>query len=58
MEIRNLRYFLSAARNLNFTKAAEECHIVQSAMTQQIAALEGELGVKFRWVAALTKYRS
>lgn len=46
MEIRNLRYFLSAARNLNFTKAAEECHIVQSAMTQQIAALEGELGVK------------
>lgn len=46
MEIRNLRYFVSAARNLNFTKAAEECHIVQSAMTQQIAALEGELGVK------------
>lgn len=46
MEIRNLRYFLSAARNLNFTKAAEECHIVQSAMTQQIAALEGELGVQ------------
>ena len=46
MEIRNLRYFISAARNLNFTKAAEECHIVQSAMTQQIAALEGELGVK------------
>ena len=46
MEIRNLRYFVSAARNLNFTKAAEECHIVQSGMTQQIAALEGELGVK------------
>lgn len=46
MEIRNLRYFVSAARNLNFTKAAEECHIVQSAMTQQIAALEGELGVR------------
>lgn len=46
MEVRNLRYFISAARNLNFTKAAEECHIVQSAMTQQIAALEGELGVR------------
>lgn len=46
MEIRNLRYFVSAARNLNFTKAAEECYIVQSAMTQQIAALEAELGVK------------
>lgn len=46
MELRNLRSFLSAARHLNFTKAAAECHIVQSAMTQQIAALEGELGVK------------
>ena len=46
MEIRNLRYFVSAARHLNFTKAAEECYIVQSAMTQQIAALEAELGVK------------
>lgn len=46
METRNLRYFVSAARNLNFTKAAEECHVVQSAMTQQIAALERELGVK------------
>jgi len=46
VEIRQLRYFVSAAGHLNFTKAAEECHIVQSAMTQQIAALEGELGVK------------
>lgn len=46
MEIRQLQYFLSAARRLNFTKAAEECCIVQSAMTQQIAALEKELGVK------------
>ncbi len=46
MEIRQLQYFLSAARRLNFTKAAEECCIVQSAMTQQIAALERELGVK------------
>lgn len=46
MEIRQLRYFVSAARQLNFTKAAAECHIVQSAMTQQIAALESEMGVK------------
>ncbi len=46
MEIRQLRYFISAASHLNFTKAAQECNIVQTAMTQQIASLEGELGVR------------
>ena len=45
MELRQLKYFLSAARNLSFTTAARECYIVQSAMSQQIAALEKELGV-------------
>lgn len=46
MEIRQLRYFISAATHLNFTKAAKECFIVQSSMTEQIANLEDELGVK------------
>ena len=46
MEIRQLRYFISAATHLNFTKAAKECFIVQSSMTEQIANLESELGVK------------
>lgn len=45
MELRQLKYFLSAARNLSFTTAARECYIVPSAMSQQIAALEQELGV-------------
>lgn len=45
MELRQLRYFLSAARHLSFTRAAEECCIVQSAMSQQIRALEKELDV-------------
>ena len=45
MELRQLRYFLSAAKHLNFTRAAEECCIVQSAMSQQIRALEKELDV-------------
>ena len=40
MEIRQLRYFISAATHLNFTRAARECFIVQTAMTQQIANLE------------------
>lgn len=46
MEIRQLRYFISAATHLNFTKAAGECFIVQTAMTQQIANLENEIGTK------------
>lgn len=46
MEIRQLRYFISAATHLNFTKAAKECFIVQSSMTAQIANLEEELGVR------------
>lgn len=45
MELRQLRYFLSAAKHLSFTRAAEECCIVQSAMSQQIRSLEKELDV-------------
>lgn len=32
------------ARNLSFTKASEECHVAQPAVSQQIRALEKELG--------------
>lgn len=45
MEFRQLKYFLAAAAHLNFTKAADACCIVQSAMSQQITALEKELDV-------------
>ena len=45
MELRQLRYFLSAATHLSFTDAAKECCIVQSAMSQQVRALEKELDV-------------
>lgn len=45
MRIEQLRYFASVARNLNFTKAAEECHVAQPAISQQIKALEAELGI-------------
>ncbi len=41
-----LKYFVSLAENLSFTKAAQECYIVQTAMSRQIAALESELGVQ------------
>ena len=46
MDIKQLTYFISAARHENFTRAAQECFIVQTAMTHQMAALERELGVQ------------
>ncbi|MGI6721307.1 MAG: LysR family transcriptional regulator [Anaerovoracaceae bacterium] len=46
MQIQQLKYFLSAARTLNFTRTAESFFISQSAVTQQIHNLEEELQVK------------
>ena len=42
--LRQIRYFQSVVRNNSFSQAAEECHISQSAISQQIKALETELG--------------
>ncbi len=39
-----LRAFECAARHQNFTKAANELHVTQSALSQRIGALEDELG--------------
>ena len=44
MEMSQIRYVLAAARHLNFTKAAAECHVTQPALTKGVKALEGELG--------------
>jgi DNA-binding transcriptional LysR family regulator len=44
MELRHLRTFRVVARTLNFTHAAAELHYAQSSVTQQIQALEAELG--------------
>jgi DNA-binding transcriptional LysR family regulator len=44
MEMQQIRYFLALARTLNFTRAAQECNVSQSALTRAIQALEGELG--------------
>lgn len=40
-----LKGFEAAARNLSFTKAAEELFVTQSAVSRQIQALEEQLGV-------------
>ena len=41
-----LRSFEAAARYESFTRAAEELHVTQSAVSQQVKALEEQLGVK------------
>lgn len=44
-EMRHLRAFLTVARLNNFTRAASELHVSQSALTVQIRQLEDALGV-------------
>lgn len=46
MNLNQLEYFINAAETLNFTKAAARCFISQTAMTQQIRALEKTIGVQ------------
>lgn len=44
--LKQIRYFQSVVKLGSFTEAAEEHYISQSAISQQIKALEDELGVK------------
>ncbi len=46
MELRLLRYFLTVAKEQNFTKAAEQLHITQPTLSRQMTALEEELGIQ------------
>jgi DNA-binding transcriptional LysR family regulator len=46
MNTRQLYYFVSVAETLNFSQAAKIHYMAQSAISQQIAALEQELDVK------------
>ena len=46
MLLRQIEYFQAVVEQNSFTAAAEQCNISQSAISQQIQALEAELGVK------------
>jgi len=44
MEFHQLRYFVEVARQKNFSRAAEVCHVAQPSLSQQLKKLEVELG--------------
>jgi LysR family transcriptional activator of glutamate synthase operon len=44
MELRQLQYFVSVSEQRNFTRAAELLHVAQPSLSQQIRALEREVG--------------
>lgn len=46
MELRQLEYFVAVAADLNFSRAAERIHVVQSALSASVGRLEKELGIE------------
>jgi DNA-binding transcriptional LysR family regulator len=44
MEMHQVRYFLSVAQELNFSRAAEKCNVSQPSLSRAIQQLEAELG--------------
>ncbi len=46
VELRHLEYFVAVAAEMNFSRAAERIHVVQSALSASVGRLEKDLGVE------------
>ena len=46
MNMIQMKYFITAAKCLNFTKAADKLFITQPALSRQIASMEAELNMQ------------
>src|SRR5579859_6749067 len=46
LPLNGLKAFEAAARHLSFTRAADELHVTQAAVSHQVKTLEQRLGVK------------
>jgi len=46
VDLRQLEYVVAVAESLSFTRAAQECHVVQSALSHQVQRLEAELDTR------------
>jgi DNA-binding transcriptional LysR family regulator len=46
IEVRHLKYFVALVNEMHFTKAAQQLHIAQPALSQNIRQIEDELGAR------------
>lgn len=51
MDLKRLKTFVRVAGTLNISEAARQIHRTQSSVTEQIQALEADLGVRHRYAA-------